>query len=152
MDDQADPIDVFGVGPAAFFLDPALVERIALPDMSAEVFATVGEVAETSSGNLVVMIEHSGGEPESRYAAAVDVFEEVPGGWTIRASARDLGESGPNHLVVNGDAIGAELNVSGETQLVGSAASAPTAAMKALSPDILTKRSARLVEEVANVV
>ena len=94
---------------------------------------------------LVLTATFSDAAP-SRYAAAVDVFEEVPGGWTIRASARDLGESGPNHLVVNGDAIGAELNVSGETQLVGSAASAPTAAMKALSPDILTG------DEVVSVV
>ena len=74
VDDQVEPISVFGVAPAAFFLSPGFVEPIALPDTSARVFATVGDVAETSSGTLVVMIEHSGGEPESRYAAAVDVL------------------------------------------------------------------------------
>jgi hypothetical protein len=173
VDNQVEPIQVFGVGPAAFFLNPGFVEPIALPDTSAQVFATVGGVAETSSGNLVVMIEHSGGEPESRYAAAVDVFEEAPGGWSLRASARDLGESGPNHLVVEGDAVGAELNTSRGMQVVGSGAPSPASARTALSPDILGddqvvsvvpvagakgqsvvigNRSARLVEEVAHVL
>lgn len=172
-EDEVDPIDVFGIGPAAFFLSPGFVEAIALPDTSAEFFATVGDVAETSSGTLVVMIEHSGGEPESRYAAAVDVFEEVPGGWSIRASARDLGESGPNHLVVDGDAIGVELNTSRGMQMVGATASARPGARNALPSDILAgdqvvsmvpvagakgqsvaigTRSARLVEEVAHVL
>jgi hypothetical protein len=173
VDDQAEPIHVFGVGPAAFFLDPGFAEPIALPDMSAQVFATVGGVAETGGGNLVVMIEHSGGEPESRYAAAVDVFEEASGGWSIRASARDLGESGPNHLVVDGDAVGVELNTSRGTQVAGSGAPSSPGATNALSADILGddqvvrlvpvagakgqvvvigKRSARLVEEVAHVL
>jgi len=173
VDDQADPIPVFGVGPAAFFLDRAMVEPIALPDMSAQIFATVGEIAETSSGTLVLMIEHSGGEAESRYAAAVDVFEEVPGGWAVRASARDLGESGPNRLVVNGTDIGVELNTSQGRQLVGAGASVARAATRSLSPDVLGgdevvsvvpvaglsglsiaigKRSARLVEEVSHVL
>ena len=172
-EDEVDPIDVFGVGPAAFFLSPGFVEPIALPDTSAEAFATVGEVAETSSGTLVVMIEHSGGEPESRYAAAVDVFEEVPGGWAIRASARDLGESGPNHLVVDGNAVGVELNTARGIQMAGAAASARPSARNALPSDILGDdqivnlvpvagakgqsvaigtRSARLVEEVAHVL
>jgi hypothetical protein len=173
VDDQAEPIHVFGVGPAAFFLDPGLVEPIALPDMSAQVFATVGDVAETGSGNLVVMIEHSGNEPESRYAAAVDVFEEAPGGWSMRVSARDLGESGPNHLVVDGDAVSVELNTSRGMQVAGSGAPSSPRATNALSPDILGddqvvsvvrvagakgqvvvigQRSARLVEEVAHVL
>jgi hypothetical protein len=173
VEDEVEPISVFGVAPAAFFLSPGFVEPIALPDTSAEVFATVGDVAETSSGTLVVMIEHSGGEPESQYAAAVDVFEEVPGGWTIRASARDLGESGPNHLIVDGDAIGVELNTSRGVEVVGSAASAQRAARSPLAADVLGDdqvmsvvpvagakgqsvvigaRSARLVEEVAHVL
>ena len=173
VDDEVEPISVFGVAPAAFFLSRGFVEPIALPDTSAEVFATVGDVAETSRGTLVVMIEHSGGEPESQYAAAVDVFEEVPGGWTIRASARDLGESGPNHLVVDGDAVGVELNTSRGVEVVGVAASARPGARSPLAADILGDdqvmsvvpvagakgqsvvigtRSARLVEEVAHVL
>jgi len=173
VEDEVDPIPELGVAPAAFFLGSGSAEPIALPDTSSEVFATVGEVADTSSGTLVVMIEHSGGEPESRYAAAVDVFEEVPGGWSVRASARDLGESGPNRLVVNGDAIGVELTTSSGTQLVGAGALAAGRARPAVPAEILGddqvvstvrvagskgqsivigQRSARLVEEVAHVL
>ena len=107
------------------------------------------------------------------YAAAVDVFEEVPGGWAIRASARDLGESGPNHLVVDGNAVGVELNTARGIQMAGAAASARPSARNALPSDILGDdqivnlvpvagakgqsvaigtRSARLVEEVAHVL
>ena len=173
VDDQIDPIHVLGVAPAAFLANRALVEPIALPDMSGQVFATVGEVAETSQGTVVVMIEHAGGEPESWYANAVDVFEEVPGGWALRASARDLGESGPNRIVLDGDAIGVELTTSRGTEVIGAAAAQSATAARALPADILGddelvsvvpvagasgqliavgRRSARLVEEVARVL
>lgn len=173
VDDRLEPIHVFGIRPAAFFVDSGVAEPIALPDMQVEAFATVGGIAETHIGNLVVMIEHSGGEPESRYAAAVDVFEEAGVGWSIRASARDLGESGPNHLVVDGDAVSVEVNTSRGTQFIGAGTPALPSAARALSPDVLGddevvsivpvagvkrqavvigKRSARLVEEVAHVL
>jgi hypothetical protein len=173
VDDAVEPTHVFGVAPAAFFVTSGFVEPISLPDTSAQIFATAGAVAETSSGALVVMIEHSGGEPESRYAAAVDVFVEVPGGWSLRASARDLGESGPNRLVVDGDAVSVELNTSQGIRVLGSAAAARPSARAALAPNILGNdqivrlvpvagakgqsivigtRSARLVEEVAHVL
>jgi hypothetical protein len=118
-DDRVEPIQVFGVQPAAFLVQPAFAEAIAMPDFSREVFAAIGGVAETGSGTLVLLIEHSGGEPESRYANAIDVFEEVPGGWALRASARNLGESGPNHLVVNGASIGAEMTTSQGNAFIG---------------------------------
>lgn len=135
IEDQIAPILDFGVGPAAFFVDSGIAEAIALPDMSGEAFAIAGGVAETSVGTLVVMIEHSGGEPESRYAAAVDVFEEVPGGWSVRASARELGESGPNYLVVDGSAIGVELKTSRGAAFIGDGISAFTATAR--SPEVL---------------
>ena len=135
VEDRTAPILDFGVGPAAFFVDSGIAEPILLPDMSGEAFAIAGGVAETSTGTLVVMIEHSGGEPESRYAAAVDVLEEVPGGWSVRASARALGESGPNHLVVDGSAISVELRTSRGTGFIGDGISAFTAAAR--SPEVL---------------
>jgi hypothetical protein len=137
VDDRPDPIQVFGVAPAAFLFDGALIDAIALPDTSAEVFATVGGVGETSHGTIVIMIEHSGGEPESWYAAAVDVFEEVPGGWELRASARDLGESGPNHLVVKGDAIGVELTTSRGVKVAGADTAAARLAVRDVAADVL---------------
>lgn len=136
VDDRVEPIQVFGVQPTAFLVHPTFAEPIALPDLSSEVFATASEVSETSSGTLVILIEHSGGEPESHYANGVDVFEEAPGGWVLRASARDLGESGPNHLVVNGESVGAELSTWRGNAFVG--AGAPVArGMSALSSDVL---------------
>jgi hypothetical protein len=136
VDDRVEPIQMFGVQPAAFFVRPAFAEPIALPDLSGEVFATASDVAETSTGNLVILIEHSGGEPESRYANAVDVFEEAPGGWVLRASGRDLGESGPNRLVVDGDSVGAAVSTSRGSTFVGVGALAARA-MSALSSDVL---------------
>jgi hypothetical protein len=67
VDDQVEPIQVFGVQPAAFFVRPTFAEPIALPDLSGEFFATASAVAETSYGSLVIPIEHSGGESESQY-------------------------------------------------------------------------------------
>ena len=167
-DDEPEPIQVSAVQPAAFLVHPTFAETIALPDLSQEVFATVSAVAETSIGTLVVLIEHSGGETESRYANAVDVFEEIPGGWALRASARNLGESGPNRLIVNGELAGAEVSSSRGTELLGAAE--PTArALSTLSAGALAgdavvnvvpiagakgqfivigAQSARLVEEV----
>jgi hypothetical protein len=64
------------------------------------------------------------------------VFEEISGGWLLRTSARDLGESGPNHLVVEGDSVGVQLNTSRGSAFVGSGA--PVArGMSALSSDVL---------------
>jgi hypothetical protein len=171
VDDQTEPILDLGVGPSAFFVDSGVAEPIPLPDVSGEAFAIAGGVGETITGTLVVMIEHSGGEPESRYAAAVDVFEEVPGGWSVRASARGLGESGPNHLVVDGTAIGVELTTARGAEFIGERTSAFTASAR--QPDVLGGEpvvnvvpvagapgqaivigtgSARLVEEVRHVV
>jgi hypothetical protein len=130
VEDQVEPILDVGVAPAAFFVDSGIAEAILLPDMSSEAFAIAGGVGETSIGTLVVMIEHSGGEPESRYAAAVDVFEEIPGGWSVRASARQLGESGPNHLVADGNTVSVELKTPQGTRFIGDGISAyPTAAL-----------------------
>jgi hypothetical protein len=171
VDDRTEPILDLGVGPSAFFVDSGVAEPIPLPDVSREAFAIAGGVGETSTGALVVMIEHSGGEPESRYAAAVDVFEEVPGGWSVRASARGLGESGPNYLVVDGTAIGVELKTARGTGFIGDGTSAFTASAR--QPDVLGAEqvvtivpvagargqaivigtsSARLVEEVRRVL
>jgi hypothetical protein len=167
-DDELEPIEMFGVQPAAFLVHPTFAEQIALPDLSGEVFATASEVAETSSGNMVLLIEHSGGEQESHYANAVDVFEEAPGGWTLRASARDLGESGPNHLVVDGDNVGVALSTARGNAIAGAGASiappANTLSADALGGDavvnvvrvagakgqfiVIGAQSARLVEEV----
>jgi hypothetical protein len=167
-DDEIEPIPEFGVQPTAFLVNSAFAESVALPDFSSEIFATVSEVAETSNGNLVVLIEHSGGEPESRYANAVDVFEEAPGTWVLRASARDLGESGPNHLAVDGTTVGVELNTSRGRAFAGAGApmarSMVTPSLNALGGDavvnvvpvlgakgqfiVIGAQSARLVEEV----
>lgn len=56
-DDRLEPIEEFGVRPAAFLVHPTFAESIALPDLSGEIFATVSEMSETSNGNLVLLIE-----------------------------------------------------------------------------------------------
>ena len=112
-------VDVMGVRPAAFLLDPPRAEPLELPEMPRRVFAVATAVAETDGGALLMMIEHSGELAESYYAAAVDVLEERSGGWTVGASLSGLGESGPNHLVVNGDEFVAGLNTAKGALFVG---------------------------------
>jgi hypothetical protein len=94
-------IEVTGVRPAAFFVDPPYAQALDLPALPARAFGVAGAVAETRNG-LAMLIEHCDGHDESFYAAAVDVIEEQLGRWTLRPAGRDLGESGPNHLAAAG--------------------------------------------------
>jgi hypothetical protein len=111
-------VEVIGIQPAAFALDPPGAHVFPLPEMPRRLFGTVGAVAETDSGALVVLVEHSGELTESWYAAAVDVHEERHGEWAVQARAADLGESGPNYLAVVGDDFVVGLNtVSGPSLL-----------------------------------
>ncbi len=112
-------IEVMGVRPAVFVLDPPFAQPLVLPEMPQRTFAVATSVAETASGSVMVVVEHSDGVNESYYASAVDVIEESLGGqWTQRAVARALGESGPNHLAVNGDEVMMALNTTTGAKLV----------------------------------
>jgi hypothetical protein len=126
-------IDVTGVKPAVLFVDASSVEPLTLPETAKHSYAVATSVVETASGRLLVLIEHSDGVNESYYASAADLIEQtLEGQWTSRSIAKSLGESGPNHLAVNGDAMlmafntteGAKL-VSPEGALTSIAAEAP---------------------------
>jgi hypothetical protein len=110
-------IEVMGVRPAAFFVDPPYAEAVALPATPKQAFGVAGSVAETRNG-LAMLIEHCDGHNESFYAAAVDVIEEELGRWTVRPAGRDLGESGPNHLAVTGADVVVALTTSQGASLV----------------------------------
>ena len=114
-------VEVIGVRPAAFTIEAPSAHPLPLPETPRRLFGTVGAVAETEIGALVVLIEHSGELTESWYAAAVDVLEERHGEWTVSASAADLGESGPNFLAVAGDDFVVGLNTVSGPSLLGRA-------------------------------
>lgn len=105
-------IDVLGLRPAAFEVDAPFARPLRLPDMPRRVFAVASALAETDSGSLALMIEHSDTQNESWYAAAVDVLEQRNGRFTVHALGRGLGESGPNHLAVDADGIAVGLRTS----------------------------------------
>lgn len=124
-------IEVMGVKPSVLLLDlpSSSVEPLDLPAMPTRAFAVATGVAETASGMLTALIEHSDGMNESYYASAIDVVEEsLNGEWTHRSVARQLGESGPNFLAVNADEIVVGLNSSQGARLVSPKLSALSAA------------------------
>jgi hypothetical protein len=98
-------IEVTGLRPVAFHVDPPDAQPLSLPEMPRRLFAMATEVDETDRGALVLMVEHSDQLTESWYADAVDVLEERARGWKVHATGRALGESGPNHLAVIGDEV-----------------------------------------------
>jgi len=103
-------VDVQGLRPAAFQLDPPYARPLALPPQPERRHAMATRLAETSSGAMALMIEHGGRFEEARYAAAVDVLEERGGIWRLWATAADLGESRGNHLVAQGEDLLVVLN------------------------------------------
>lgn len=122
-------IDVMGVRPAVLLIDlqSAVIESLDLPAMPARAFAVVTGVAETASGALLVMIEHSDRFNEAYYASAVDVFEQsLNGQWTSQDLARDLGESGPHYLAVSGDSVAVALNSQEGARLLSGTSAALT--------------------------
>jgi len=124
-------IDVPGVKPAVLLVDLPHVESLALPSAPKRSFAVATSVAETASGGLVVVIEHSDGVNESYYASAADLIEQsLDGSWTTRALAKSLGESGPNHLAVNGDAVLLAFNTSEGARLIS-----PNAELASIAQD-----------------
>jgi hypothetical protein len=96
-------IEVTGVRPVAFHVDPPSAAPLSLPDMPRRLFAVATQLEETDGGALVLMVEHSDQLTETWYADGVDVLQQRSGGWTVEAAGRGLGESGPNHLTVVGD-------------------------------------------------
>jgi hypothetical protein len=104
-DDETRRIQVTGLRPVAFHVDPPDAQPLSLPEMPRRLFAIATEVDETDRGALVLMVEHSDQLTESWYADAVDVLEERARGWKVQATGRALGESGPNHLAVIGDEV-----------------------------------------------
>lgn len=112
-------IDVPGVKPVVLFVDAPSVEALVLPEIEKHSYAVATSVAETASGRLLVVIEHSDGVNESYYASAADIFEQtLEGSWSSRSVAKSLGESGPNHLAVNGDAMLMAFNTAEGAKLV----------------------------------
>lgn len=111
-------IDVPGVRPAAYVLELPYARSLALPELPRRVFGVATSVAETRSGALSLLVEHSGELTESWYGAAVDVLAERRGGWTIHAAGRDLGESGPNYLAADGAGLVVALRSAGGTSFV----------------------------------
>jgi hypothetical protein len=124
-------IDIAGVKPEVLFVDPPSLDSLTLPAAPPRSFAVATSVAETASGALIVVIEHSDGVNESYYASAVDIVEQSPEGqWTTRTVAKALGESGPNHLAVNGDAMLMAFNTSEGTKLIS-----PNGALASIAED-----------------
>jgi hypothetical protein len=109
---RTEAFTVMGLRPAAFRVDPPHAEPLALPELPRRLFAVTTQVAETSEGALVVLLEHSDDLTESWYAAGVDVLEQTASGWAVRTAGRDLGESGPNHLAVQGNEVVVALKTS----------------------------------------
>lgn len=116
-------VDVLGLRPAVFELDPPYARAVALPRLPERRHAMATDVTETSSGAMALMIEHCGRFEEAQYAAAVDVLEERGGTWRVRATADDLGESRGNHLVARGEDLLVALNAQDGVRVVGVGAS-----------------------------
>jgi hypothetical protein len=117
-------VDVEGLRPAAFQLDPPVARPMALPPQPKRRHAMATKLAETSSGAMALLIEHCGRFDEARYASAVDVLEERGGLWSLRATADDLGESRGNHLAAQGEDVLVVLNAQDGVRVLGTGASA----------------------------
>lgn len=135
-------VDVMGVGPSVFMLNPPFTQSLQLPKMPERSFAVATNITETASGSLIILIEHSENLNESYYAAAVDLLENQAGEWSVWTAGRELGESGPNHVGINGDDIVVGLNTSQGARLIsrkrgllsGSEAPSQTTRILALVP------------------
>jgi hypothetical protein len=124
-------VDVEGLEPAAFQLDPPVARALELPAQPRRRHAMATKLAETSDGAMALMIEHCGRFDEARYSAAVDVLEQRGGVWSLRARAEDLGESRGNHLAVRGEDLVVVLNAQDGVRVLGTGASARLAAARA---------------------
>ena len=116
-------VDVAGLRPAVFRLEPPVARRIALPRQPRRRHAMATKLAETSSGAMALMIEHCGRFDEAQYASAVDVLVERGGTWHVQATAEDLGESRGNHLAARGEDVFAVLNAQDGVRVLGMGAS-----------------------------
>jgi hypothetical protein len=112
-------VDVLGLEPAAFRLDPPSAQPLALPAQPRRRHALATKLAETDSGALALLIEHCGRFDEAQYAGAVDVLEERGGTWSLRLSADDLGESRGNHLAARGEDVLVVLNAQDGVRVLG---------------------------------
>lgn len=117
-------VEIMGVRPAAFFINGRSVEPLLLPEMPKRSFAVATAVAESTSGGAALLIEHSDGVNESRYASAVDVIEENGRDWKVWSAGRNLGESGPNYLAVGAEGLVAGVNTEQGSFLTNSKESA----------------------------
>lgn len=116
-------VDVLGLRPAVFLVEPPVVRRIALPRQPRRRHAMATKLAETGSGAMALMIEHCGRFDEAQYASAVDVLVERGGTWRVQATAEDLGESRGNHLAARGEEVLAVLNAQDGVRVLGTGAS-----------------------------
>lgn len=113
-------VEITGVQPAAFMVNRPNTERLLLPEMPKRSFAVATAVAETAKGGMALLIEHSDGVNESFYASAVDVIEENGTSWNTWNAGRNLGESGPNYLAADGEALAAGINTAEGSYIVNS--------------------------------
>ncbi len=111
-------IDVPGLRPALFALEAPYATSVALPELPRRVFGMLGGVAETDTGALAVLYEHSGVLSESFYASSVDVLVQRGRAWQVLNAGQELGESGPNLLAADGDGVIVGLRTSAETSFV----------------------------------
>jgi hypothetical protein len=111
-------VEVEGLRAAAFLVDPPDAEPLALPPLPNRLAAAVQAIAETSTGALRLLVGHTDERQASRFTAAVDLLEGRPGGWTVRSVARELGESGPHYLAVQGESVVVALNTMSGARLV----------------------------------
>lgn len=105
-----DRVEIMGVRPAVFMVNRPYAEQLLLPEMPKRSFAIATAITDSGKGGMAVLIEHSDGVNESRYASAVDIIEETGGDWKTFAAGRDLGESGPNYLAADGQRLTAGVN------------------------------------------
>lgn len=112
-------VEIMGVEPAVFTINGSSLTRMPLPNMPRRSFAVATASAETGGG-VALLIEHSDGVNESSYAAAIDLIQERGGTWTTVDFGKELGESGPNFLAANGEALIGGVNTENGSFLVNS--------------------------------
>lgn len=95
-------VSVQSLKAALFVVTGEAIDELALPsELDGSSFSVVEAMGHSGDGKVRALVAHNASDEEIRYAANLSVLTIQDRAVTEAGGARDLGESGPNHLVCN---------------------------------------------------